>query len=457
MKARWLGSILALAALAAGTPAQADVKLPAVFSDQMVLQAGLAVPVFGVADPGEEVAVQFRGQTKNAVAGKDGKWQVRLAPLEPDGPFEMKIIGRNTLALKDVLVGEVWVASGQSNMRFPLANATGGKDEAAKANFPDIRYLRVGGRWQTCTPKTAGAFSAVAYHFAVALHRQRRVPVGIVDNSVSGELGQNFMSPAAFEADPELARMVHPHTRETSTQWARLVAPVIPYGIRGVLWYQGEGNRDYPLTYRRLLRALIADWRKHWGQGDFPFLVVQLANSQERRADPWEGKDCALREAQLKAVRETPRTALVVTIDLGIARDVHYPNKQPVGERLALAARALAYGEKITYSGPLFESAKFEAGKAIVSFTHVGGGLAARGDKLTGFLLCGADRKFHRAEARIEGDKVVVSSASVPAPVAVRYAWERNPECNLVNREGLPASPFRSDEFVNYFTRDGDR
>jgi sialate O-acetylesterase len=211
------------------------------------------------------------------------------------------------------------------------------------------------------------------------------------------------------------------------------------------------------VTYRRLLPALIADWRKHWGQGDFPFLVVQLANYQERKAEPWEGKDCALREAQLKAVQSVPKTALVVTIDLGIAKEVHYPNKKPVGERLALAARGLAYAEKLVYSGPIYQSVKFDAGQAIVSFAHVGGGLVARGDKATGFLLCGADRKFHRAEARIEGDKVVVTSARVPRPVAVRYAWERNPECNLSNREGLPASPFRSDDFVNFFTRDAGK
>ena len=264
------------------------------------------------------------------------------------------------------------------------------------------------------------------------------------------------MSPDAFKANDDLAKLVRRHTKETSSQWKSIVAPVIPYGIRGVLWYQGEGNRDFPVTYRRLLPALIADWRSHWGQGDFPFLVVQLANYQERKADPWEGKDCALRESQLMAVQATPKTALVVTIDLGIAKDVHYPNKQPVGERLALAARKVAYEENIVYSSPIYDSAKFEAGKAVVSFKHIGGGLIAKGkeERLTGFILCGADKKFHRAEAKIEGDKVVVTSAAVPTPIAVRYAWERNPECNLCNREGLPASPFRSDAFVGFFTKD---
>jgi sialate O-acetylesterase len=399
--------------------------------------------------------VEFNDQKKTTTASADGKWLVRLDPLEASGPHELKVSGKNAITIKDVLVGEVWLASGQSNMRFPLSSATGGKQDAKNAHYPRIRYLRVGGKWVECSAKTAPAFSAVAFHFAVALRQKRKVPIGIIDNAVSGELAQNFMSPQAFKAAPELAALVRKHTRETSSQWKGLLAPIIPYAIRGVLWYQGEGNRDYPVTYRRLLPALIADWRKHWGQGDFPFLIVQLANYQERRPQPWEGKDCALREAQLETTRSVVNTALIVTIDLGIAKDVHYPNKKPVGQRLALAARAVAYGEKIEFSGPLFQSARFEDGKAIVSFTHLGGGLASKGEKLTGFLLCGADKKFVRAEARIEGDKVVVSSPDVKKPIAIRYAWERNPECNLANKEGLPASPFRSDHFVNFFTRDG--
>lgn len=437
--------------------AHAEVVLPPIFSDHMVLQCERAAPVFGLAAPGEEVAVEFQDQKKTTVADQDGKWLVRLDSLKAGGPFELKITGKNRLSLKHVLVGEVWIAAGQSNMRFSLANATNGKEEAAKADHAGIRFARAGSTWQPCSPRNASAFSAVAYHFAVALQQARKVPVGIVDNSVSGEVCQNFMSPDAFRSDSVLAEMVHRHTRETSSQWKPLVVPLIPYGVRGVLWYQGEGNRDFPVTYRKLLPALVADWRKHWAQPDLPFLVVQLANYQERKADPWEGKDCALREAQLKAVQATPHTALVVSIDLGIAKDVHYPNKKPVGERLALAARGTVYGEKLVYSGPTYVSAKFQADKAIVSFTHLGGGLVVHGEKLVGFLLCGEDRKFHRAEARIEGSQVVVTSDKVAMPIAVRYAWERNPECNLYNREGLPASPFRSDEFVNFFTRDAGK
>lgn len=454
MNRRFLVLIVALGFL---TPcvAQAEVTFPAVFSDHMVLQADMPAPVFGSAAPGEPITVEFAGQKKTGAADKDGKWLVRLDPVKLGGPFELRVSGTNTRVVKDVLVGEVWLASGQSNMRFPLSQASDGKEDAARAACPQIRYLRVGGTWQECSPKAAPGFSAVAFHFAAALHHERKVPVGIIENAVNGAVGQNFMSPAAFQADPELAAMVRKHTKETSALWDRLLVPIIPYGIRGALWYQGEGNRDFPVTYRRLLPALIADWRKHWGQGDFPFLIVQLANYQERKPEPWEGKDCALREAQLKAARAVPKTALVVTIDLGEAKDVHYPNKKPVGQRLALAARAIAYGEKIEYSDPVFESAKFEGGRALVSFTHVGGGLVVKGDRLTGFLLCGPDKKFVRAEARIEGERVVVFSDQVPKPVAVRYGWERNPDCNLCNREGLPASPFRSDDFVNYFTRDG--
>jgi sialate O-acetylesterase len=448
---------VSLLALLAAVPARADVTLPAVFSNHMILQADMPAPIFGRAALGEQVAVELNGQRKTVTADKDGKWLVRLDPLKAGGPYELKVTAANTLTVKDVLVGEVWLASGQSNMRFPLSKASDAAEAVAGADLPRVRYLRVGGPWQVCSPRTAGAFSAVAFHFAADLHKQLGVPVGIIENSVSGAVGQAFMSKAAFEADPELAALVKQHGEKTSEHFENLFLPIIPYAIRGALWYQGEGNRDYPVTYRRLLPALIADWRKHWGQGDFPFLIVQLANYQERRPDPWEGKDCALREAQLKSL-SVPKTALVVTIDLGIAKDVHYPNKRPVGQRLALAARGVGYGEPIEYSGPLFSAAKMEGGKAIVSFTHVGGGLSARdGGKLTGFLLCGRDRKFVRADAVIEGDRVVVSSDKVPEPIAVRYAWERNPDCNLCSREGLPASPFRSDDFVGFFTRDGTK
>ena len=245
--------------------------------------------------------------------------------------------------------------------------------------------------------------------------------------------------------------------QQPSSNYLTCVNRLVPYAIRGVIWYQGEGNRDYPLSYQKMFPALIADWRTQWGEGNFPFLYVQLANYGERRPEPLEGKDAALREAQLKSLA-VPNTAMVVTIDCAppVKSDVHYANKKPVGLRLALAARALAYGEKIEYSGPLFKSARFESGKAIVTFTHVDGGLLAKGEKLIGFTLSAGGNNWVRADAAIEGDHVVVQSPRIAKPVAVRYAFEKNPECSLYNQADLPAAPFRSDANVTFATKDGE-
>jgi sialate O-acetylesterase len=406
---------------------RADVALPPVFSQGMVLQAELAVPIFGTAADGEKVTVEFSGQNKSTVA-KDGKWKIVLDPLKPGaapggyplvgaGRGELKIAGKNSITIKNVLVGEVWLASGQSNMKFPLARAADAEKEIAKADFAEVRYfVAPSGPWVATTPKTAGGFSAAAYYFAVNLHQRLRRPVGIIDSSVSGAVAQQFISPQAIRAlekDPSVAHALSQHGEPLGDVFQQSVAPLAPYGIRGAFWCQGEGNRDYPVTYRKLLATLIAEWRQLWGGGNFPFLIVQLANYGERKAEPWEGKDCAIREVQLQTAQAVPHCALIVAIDLGLAKDVHYPNKKPVGDRAALAARALAYGERIEYSGPLFQSAEFKDGKAIVSFTHMGGGLVAQGDKLKGFLLCGADKRFVRAEAAIDGDKLVVQSTAV--------------------------------------------
>lgn len=449
--------LLGLLGLAAA-PARADVTLPPIISNKMVLQANTTAPIFGTADENELVTVEFNGQKKITTAAKDGKWMVKLDPLKPGGPYELKVAGRNTITVKDVLVGEVWLASGQSNMRYEMWETADGLAEIAKANVPTFRYFFVKSRqWVACTPETARSFAGPAYHFVRDLMpRMKGTPFAVIDTSVSGAIAQAFVSEQAFLDDPALAKMVSAQTKisRCSGIFREQFQPIMPFAIRGALWCQGEGNRDYPVTYRKLLPALIADWRKHWGLGDFPVLVVQLANWKPRTAKPVEAKDCALRESQLKTVQTTPNTALVVTIDLGV-EDVHYPNKKPVGERLALAARAVAYGEKIEYSGPIFDSAKFDGSKATVSFTHLGGGLTAKGGKLTGFLLCGQDKEFVRADAVIEKDKVVVTSPSVSNPIAVRYGWECNPECNLLNKEGLPASPFRSDTFESVATKDG--
>ena len=459
MTGRMKFSIPATLVLLWAAPLCADVALPPVFSKGMVLQAEKPMPVFGTAADGEKVTVDFAGQSKTAVA-KDGKWKIELDPLKPGAAGELKITGNKTIAIKDVLVGEVWLASGQSNMRMPLDRTTDAKKEVAKANYPEIRYFFAPrGPWVAVTPKTAGNLSAAAYYFAVDLHTHLKRPVGIIDSSVNGAVAQQFISPQAIEAvkqDPERAHAISVQGIGCSDVFAEKVAPLASYGVRGAVWSQGEGNRDYPITYRKLLTTLIAEWRQIYGGSDFPFLIVQLANGGERKAEPWEGKDCAIREVQLQTSQTVPNCALIVAIDLGLPKDPHYPNKKAVGDRAALAAQALAYGEKIEYSGPLFKSAEIKDGKAVVSFTHVGTGLAAQGGKLEGFLLCGADKHFVRANATIEGDKVVVESSAVAKPVAVRYAWERNPACNLCNREGLPASPFRTDNILNYWTKDNE-
>ncbi len=445
--------------------ARANVKLPRIISDGMVLQEQMAAPIWGSATPGERVTVEFKGQTKSAVANQDGKWSIKLNPLNAGGPFELKVKGGNTIIVKDVLVGEVWHASGQSNMRFPLSRAATASEDIPNAKQPEIRYFQIdpwhadGGQWVACTPQTAGNFSAVVYYFATEIHERLNKPVGILDSSVNGAVVQSFLSPSLLAGDKALAEVVAnvKSDQETSSNFQACISRLIPYAIRGVIWYQGEGNRDYPVSYQKMFPALIADWRNQWGQGDFPFLFVQLANYGERRPEPFEGKDAALREAQFKSLA-VPNTAMAVTIDCAppTKSDVHYSNKKPVGVRLALAARALAYGEKIEYSGPQFKSARFEDGKAIVTFTHPGGGLVAKGEKLTGFALSAGGNNWVRAEATIEGDRVIVQSAKVVKPVAVRYAFEKNPECNLYNKVDLPASPFRSDANVTFATKDGE-
>jgi sialate O-acetylesterase len=441
-------------AMAMASRAYADVTPAPVISDGMVLQADGPAPLFGTAQPGERVVVEVAGQRAQTVTGPEGRWLVRLSPAPAGGPFEVRIEGKNLRIVKNVLFGEVWLASGQSNMLFPLKMAQGAQEEIPKASRPKLRYYRARTeRWEECTPDTAGGFSALAYFFGVALQAHRGAPVGIIDTSVNGAVIQTFISQEAWKADPELAGRVKRQTdQEVSGNFERYFRPLVPYAIRGALWCQGEGNRGCPTTYRQLLPLLVGDWRKQWDRGEFPFLIVQLVNSQARKEEPWEGRDCAIREIQLEAALRIPQTALVVTIDLGI-QDVHYPNKKPAGERLALAVRALAYGEPLEYSGPVFQSATFEGGRAVVSFTHRGTGLHSPPEGLSGFLLAGLDRRFVRASARVEGDQVIVSSPAVPAPVAVRYAWERNPACNLTNQEGLPASPFRSDRFDSpYFS-----
>jgi len=478
----------------------AAVKLPSFFSDHMVLQRGMPVRIWGWADAGETVRVEFEGQTVTVKAGDNGKWAAWLRPLAAAGPLDMTVAGTQTVVIHDVLVGEVWLASGQSNMEFATNNVDNRDEELAHADYPMIRLFKVThtvagapaddvtGSWQLCSAQTVKNFSAVAYFFGRHLQGDLSLPVGLIESDWGGTPAQSWISRQALESDPSLQYVLNEWDKVLSNYPAEkerydrqletwnqaveaakaqgktppnrpgapagpghqntpgglyngMIAPLTGYGMRGAIWYQGESNANEPHAwlYRRLFAAMIEDWRNRWGQDDFPFYFVQLANYKSNGWWP------VLRESQTGTLR-LANTAMAVTIDIGNPTNIHPTNKQDVGLRLALAARALAYREPIEYSGPMFRVAAPEGAAMRVYFTHADGMLARGGGAITGFEVAGADGKYFEAQARVEGGTVVVSTPQVPAPVAVRYAWADNPACNLVNGTNLPAGPFRSDE-----------
>lgn len=487
--------------------ARAEVKLHHLFTDGAVLQRGMPLPIWGTARDGERITVAFLNQRASTTA-ENGRWIVRLRPVTSGGgPYTLRVQGDNTVIVNNVLVGEVWVCSGQSNMQWPVSRSAESEQTIASANDPLVRLFTVPrwatplpesdveASWQECTPQTVRDFSAVAYAFGRALRKVLNVPVGLISSNYGGTPAEAWTERCALEAYPQLqylltnyekARDAYPRTLanyhaalqdylEAAAQAKRegkeppraptkplspayspwspsglynaMIAPLIPYAIRGVIWYQGESNAGRAYEYRTLFPAMIANWRASWGQGDFPFLFVQLAPFMRIEPHPGESAWAELREAQLLTLKASPNTGMAVITDLGDEKDIHPKQKAPVGERLALAARALAYGEKIVYSGPLYDSMKIDDNRIILRFRHVGSGLVARGGALKGFTICGEDRVFVHAEAEIRGNTVVVYSRQVPFPVAVRYGWANYPVVNLYNREGLPASPFRTDDF----------
>lgn len=462
--------VLLLAEIAA-----ADVRLPAIFANDMVLQRDKQVPVWGRGAPNEEVSVEMLGQKVSTRADAQGNWRVDLAPMPAGGPYEMRVSGHNLLIFKNVLVGEVWVCSGQSNMEWSVSSSKNSKEEIAAANYPHIRLLVVRKsvadspqkdfspqlNWSECTPQTVSSTSAVAYFFGRELHRRLKVPVGLVETCWGGTPCEAWTRQQVLESDPAFASIVEQRKAmlerraaiAPSSLYNAMLAPLIPYAIRGTIWYQGESNTSRPQQYRKLFPAMIADWRKQWGQGDFPFYFVQLANFMAVKDIPGESNWAELREAQSLTLKSTRSTGMAVTIDLGEAKDIHPKNKQDVGLRLALHALAKDYGQAVEFSGPEYQSMTVEGNSIRVKFKRGSSGDLTVGSptsgisagKLTGFSICGSDRKFVWADARIDGESVVVSSPDVSAPVAVRYAWADNPVCNLYNRAGLPASPFRTD------------
>ena len=633
-----------------------NIHLPAIFSDNMVLQRDIKIPVFGTANPGGKVMVKFEGKQQSAKVSKDGTWQIDLGPHKAGGPFELTIFGQDTLTFKNVMVGEVWLASGQSNMEMPLAG--GGmvlnyEQEIAAANYPNIRLFHAehimsntplkdvtSAGWKECSPETVPLFSSVAYFFGRHLYNELDIPIGLVHSSWGGTPAEAWTSKNSLEQFPEFVSVINEleendgnadmdrmmdvyrekladwqtdvknlmstsntlkqgwqNPQYDDSQWGTMpvpsiwetqglkvdgivwfrkdinipdewqgqdlklalgpindfdvtwfngkeigseahvniprnynvpsslvekgknslvvqvldignvggifdpsgqlslinpagdsislagpwrykvdpffpnldnmpnlpgipmdqnrptvlfnamISPLIPYAIRGAIWYQGESNAGRAYQYRTLFPALIQDWRSHWGQGDFYFLFVQLANFMGPQPTPEDDAWAELREAQLLTL-SLPNTGMAVTIDIGEERDIHPKNKQDVGKRLALNAMNLVYGQDVEYSGPIYKSKTVDGDKIKLIFDHVGEGLAAKdNEKLLGFAIAGEDKKFTWADAVIDGETVLVSSPYVSKPVAVRYAWAINPICNLYNKAGLPASPFRTDEW----------
>ncbi len=534
--------------------------MPAIFGDHMVLQRNIKIPVWGTGAPGEEVTVSLGKGTRKTKADAEGNWRVDLPATEGSGklpvPQILTVQGTNTLKVSDVLVGDVWVASGQSNMEFGLGGADKGPESVAAANEPQIRLFCVAkstaltpqkeltgippdsplGTWQVCTPTSSARFSAVAYFFGRDIQRSINQPVGLIGTYWGGTPAQAWTSVSGLEKAPELAHYLQAHAKLVADQgqtdvsfpkmqaefqaakakwdeevgeplkaklvdWKKevaqatvgkkplppepkplkpmpkppfkdggphapanlynaMIAPLIPYAIKGAIWYQGEanaGNQQSGQEYAVLFPRMISDWREKWRQGDFPFLFVQLANYQTPAVTPSEGAWPWLREAQSKTLA-LPNTGMAVTIDIGNANDIHPKDKLDVGLRLALAARHVAYGQKLVFSGPTYDSMRVEANRIAVKFKNVGGGLTIgtppwrpagaevkESTELTGFGIAGADKRFVWAKAVIKGDQILVSCEEVPAPVAVRYGWANTPPVNLYNKEGLPASPFRTD------------
>lgn len=542
--------------------------MPAIFGDHMVLQQSVTLPVWGKADPGEKVTVTVGSSTGSTTAGADGKWRVDLTPLKASKePVTMTVTGTNTLTFSDVLVGDVWACSGQSNMEYGINSTTKAKEDTPKANRPLLRLFMVQktfsftpldgiapnntqntnttliGHWQICTPEILvghggwpDSFSAVAYYFGSEIQERTSLPVGLIQTPWGGKPIEAFISLEALKKNPSFAGYVAKHEKEmadspalkaaaatnrteytaqmkawnyeygtafkqATEEWTKaenaakvahaplpprpkppgamptplpdgnpkpdtathlfngMINTIIPYAIKGVIWYQGENNRDKPWDYDQLFATLISDWRGRWGQGDFPFLFVQLAAFQTPATLPVEKSGWAvIRDMQLRTLKVS-NTGMAVAIDIGEATNIHPGDKVDVAHRLALAARKIVYGEEIEFSGPLYDGMTVEGEKVRISFQHAKGlKIAAHPQmypdlvptvpsELGAFAIAGADKNWAPAKAVIDGETIVVSSDQVKKPVAVRYGWANNPACNLYNGTDLPASPFRTDDW----------
>lgn len=507
------------------TPTPFQVLYPCFLQDFAVIQRGIPIPLRGKATPRSRIILEFQGQIQTTTVDDSGHWSILWGPLfATQTPFSLTIRSSKgeQLQFKELLVGEVWVCSGQSNMEFPLKNAHDAKTAIATADLPSLRALKVPmrvtetpsasleqGAWKISSPDTAGDFSAIGFYFGRILNQTLKIPVGLIMASVGETPGETWLPRECLEGDSDFAPIferwhkslaLYPDPGKTTEkafkEWDRItdqseregrpipsahpkligpghkwtpgglyngmIAPLTSFPIRGVIWFQGAGAPERAMQYRKLFRLLIRSWRKAWNLGDFPFYFIQEAAFGPRRNEPCEHSWAELREAQAMALAE-PHTAMAVAIDTGGEGDIHPAVKAPLGDRLARAARALVYGEAIPYSGPVFQSMIREGNTLRLHFSHTYGGLATSdGKPVRGFAVSGGctdfsvgHRGFKWAKATIEGDSIIVESELVPNPIAVRYGWAQNPDLNLINSTGLPASPFRSDQWpgVTYNVR----
>jgi len=465
----------------------------------------MEVPVWGLADVNEKITVAFDGQKVKTVA-KNGKWMVKLKPMkENSNPQEMSIKGKNTVVLKNVLVGEVWICSGQSNMEWALWRSTGGEEASAASTNDQLRIFNVphnvqmkpvdnvNAKWILSEPKATKTISAVGYWFMSKLQKELNVPVGFINVAFGGTVIESWMSQEALNAMPlkdknmDLVTMKAEYDKRelelkpirdawekavdscktnklpapprpsvlpsefkgATTIYNGEICPIVPFAVKGIAWYQGESNAyiNRAETYYDLLPAMIKLWRNDWKRDDLPFIIIQITPNRKPQTNPNEKSGIAiLQEAQLKTVQKTLHTALVITMDVAES-DVHYKNKEPIGERTMKAALNLAYGKTMEYCGPIYKSMKIDGENVRLEFSHVESGLIQKGETLKGFVLAGSDQKFFFADAQIIGNSVIVSCKDVPQPVAVRYGWADFPAVNLFNKEGIPASPFRTDDW----------
>jgi sialate O-acetylesterase len=506
---RWAATLLFACLFQLSNTCNADVRLPAIFGDHMVLQQGQKDRIWGSADPNEEVTVTIAGQTQKTKAGSDGKWTIMLEPMPVGGPHTLTVQGKNSVKFEDVLVGEVWVCSGQSNMQWSVNVSDDSDIERLAANFPNIRLISVpqvgsqeprdtfNGKWERCSPQTVGNFSAVGYFFGRQLHQTLNVPIGLINNAWGGSACEAWIRRDLLAKDEQYKPLMdrwqqieanYPTAKaefqkkleewKQATEKAKAAGAQAPqrpqdpdqlmngnarpaniyngvlkshlgYGIRGAIWYQGESNAGRAYQYRELFPLMIKSWRDEWGQGDFSFYWVQLADFLAEKSEPSDSSWAELREAQTMTMKKLPNTGQAVIIDIGEGRDIHPRNKQDVAKRLARWALAKDYGVKVLHQSPSFTSMEKQDNKVILTFDNVGSGLYAFDvSEPRGFTIAGDDRKFAWAQAKIIApNKVEVWSDSVSHPEAVRYAWADNPVCNLYSRDGLPVTPFRTDEW----------